>query len=253
METYLFLLVICYNFVTICEVICMDKPIIGIVCKHRKSDMNSLRSDSRIRDEIKQAIFDNGGIAIGIILPNEGINLVKKLEECSYDELLKEDIISQISLCDGIILQGGNASEIGEMFIAEYCYNEDIPVLGICAGQNQIVRALGGTLCKVDDVSKHLQIHSEYVHKCYINPTSKFYNIVGTTEMMVNSRHTKRVKTCPNLNIVGLCDDGYADVVEDPNKKFYIGVRFHPESLYKKDKNMNNIFVSFLEAARLKK
>lgn len=71
--------------------------------------------------------------------------------------------------------------------------------------------------------------------------------------MIVNSRHKNRVKTCPNLNVAGFCDDGYADVVEDPDKNFYIGVRFHPESLYKKDKNMNNIFVSFIEAAKLEK
>ncbi len=231
----------------------MERPIIGIVCKHRKSDVYELRSDSRIRDEVKQAVFDNGGIAIGIILPDEEINIVKKNDKRVYDDVLKEYIVAQIKLCDGIILQGGNASEIGEKFIAKYCYDEDIPTFGICAGQNQMVRALGGILCNVDDLSKHLQMEADYVHKCFIEPTSKFYNIVKTTEMMVNSRHKKRVKTCPNLNAVGFCEDGYADVVEDPNKKFYIGVRFHPESLYKKDENMNNIFVSFIEAAKVKK
>ena len=231
----------------------MDKPIIGIVCKHKKSDLDELRPYSRIRDEVKQAVFDNGGIAIGIILPDEEINLVKKTEECSYDDLLKEYIIAQIKLCDGIILQGGTANEIGEEFIARYCYHEDIPILGICAGQNQIVRALGGSICRVDDVSKHFQMEADYVHKCYIDSSSKFYNIAKTTEMIVNSRHKNRVKTCPNLNVAGFCDDGYADVVEDHDKSFYIGVRFHPESLYKRDKNMNNIFVSFIEAAKLKK
>lgn len=93
----------------------------------------------------------------------------------------------------------------------------------------------------------------DYVHKCFINLNSKFYNIVGTTEMMVNSRHKKRVKTCPNLNAVGFCDDGYADVVEAPDKNFFIGLRFHPESLYKHDIYMNNIFKSFIESAELMK
>ena len=51
----------------------MDKPIIGIVCKHKKSDINCIRPDSKIRDEVKQAIFDNGGISIGILFPDEGI------------------------------------------------------------------------------------------------------------------------------------------------------------------------------------
>lgn len=53
------------------------KPIIGIVLKHFKR--NEIRPNMFIRDEIKQAIFDNGGIAIGIILPkNEKIDVEDK-------------------------------------------------------------------------------------------------------------------------------------------------------------------------------
>ena len=45
------------------------KPIIGIVSKHLLKD--ETRPNMFIRDEIKQSIFDNGGIAIGIILPKD--------------------------------------------------------------------------------------------------------------------------------------------------------------------------------------
>ena len=40
------------------------KPIIGIVSKQFLKE--EIRPDMFIRDEIKQSIFDNGGIAIGI-------------------------------------------------------------------------------------------------------------------------------------------------------------------------------------------
>lgn len=43
------------------------KPIIGIVLKHFLKE--EIRPNMFVRDEVKQAIFDNGGIAIGIILP----------------------------------------------------------------------------------------------------------------------------------------------------------------------------------------
>lgn len=46
----------------------LKKVIIGIVAKHKKEDV--IRTESLIRDEIKQAIFDNGGIAVGILSPN---------------------------------------------------------------------------------------------------------------------------------------------------------------------------------------
>lgn len=51
----------------------------------------------------------------------------------------------------------------------------------------------------------------------------------------------------PKLDKVAFCEDGYADVIESKDKKFYIGVRFHPESLYTIDENMNNIFKKFIE------
>ena len=87
----------------------------------------------------------------------------------------------------------------------------------------------------------------EYVHSIKIDKESKFYKIVKKEEIMVNSRHKNSIEECPWLHKVAFCEDGYADVIEDTNKDFYIGVRFHPESLYKKDENMNNIFKAFLE------
>lgn len=45
------------------------------------------------------------------------------------------------------------------------------------------------------------------------------------------------------------CDEN-AEVVEAEDKKYFIGVRFHPESLYKKDKNMAAVFESFAQTIK---
>lgn len=228
----------------------MNKTIIGIVTKYRYGAEKEKRADTRIRNEVKQAVFDNGAIAIGIISPNEEMQAIKD-DWLKYDELInKEVIVNQISLCDGIILQGGNANEAFEPFIAKYCYDNDIPILGICAGQNNIVRGLGGTTCYLSNPEKHNRPDKDYVHSVFIDKSSRFYSIVKTEKIDVNSRHEKTVDKCPLLDKVGFCEDGYADVVEAKNKKFYIGVRFHPESLYKIDDNMNNIFKSFIESCK---
>ena len=222
----------------------MDKVIIGIVSKHYNKD--SIRPNMYIRDEIKQAVFDNGAVAIGILLPK-----AEKLDvEDDWSNNLSQEeynsLITQINLCDGIIFQGGKACDNYEMIVAKYCYEHDIPTLGICCGQNVIVRALGGTTYEISNPEKHNQIIKNYVHNIYINPNSKFYDIVKCKEMKVNSRHTKTVGSWPLLEKVATCEDGYVDVVESKNKKFYMGVRFHPESLYKIDENMNNIFKYFI-------
>lgn len=93
----------------------MSKVIIGIVAKHKKTEC--IRTDSLIRDEMKQVIFDNGGIAIGILSPNEEILYTDDNWNSDESKLDKQNIIDQINLCDGIILQGGSESEVFEPFV----------------------------------------------------------------------------------------------------------------------------------------
>lgn len=226
----------------------MSKVIVGIVSKHLSK--NGIRPSMFIRDEIKQAIFDNGAIGIGILLPKEELLDVENDWNNNLNQEEYENLIAQINLCDGIILQGGAACDPYEMVVAKYCYENDIPTLGICCGQNVMVRALGGSTYKISNPEKHNQIEKTYVHDISICPNSKFYDIVRIEKLKVNSRHKTAIKTHPFLDCVAFCDDGYADVVESKNKKFYIGVKFHPESLYKIDENMNLIFTSFIHSCK---
>lgn len=161
----------------------------------------------------------------------------------------RNDLFYQIKLCDGIILQGGREMDNYEYIIAKYCYDNNVPILGICAGQNAIARAIGGTTFKIPNPEKH-NVSRDYVHRIKIDENSKFYTIVKKQEMMVNSIHQNAIETCPGLDKVAFCEDGYADVIEAKDKDFYIGVRFHPEDLYKKDKNMNEIFRVFIEVCK---
>lgn len=228
----------------------MNKPIIGVVSKHYATYKTN-KIDTFIRDEVKQAVFDNGGIAIGILPTENKINYSGDEWEDSLSKEEKENLIAQIKLCNGIIMQGGAENDNYEIIIARYCYDNDIPILGICAGQNNIARAIGGTTCKIPNPDKHFKsFDDKYVHKIKINENSKFYNIVKTNEMMVNSRHKRTIKDCPMLDKVAFCEGGYPDVIESKNKKFYIGVRFHPESLYKIDENHNKIFKEFINVCK---
>lgn len=227
----------------------MNKPIIGIVSKHYAT-YKSNKIDTFIRDEVKQAIFDNGGVAIGILPTEANINYCGDdwKDNLSIEE--KENLIAQLKLCNGIILQGGAETDNYESIIAKYCYENDVPILGICAGQNNIARALGGTTYKISNPEKHDKSFDEYVHSINIDKSSKFYEIVKNDKMQVNSRHKRTIKECPKLDKVAFCEDSYPDVIESRNKTFYIGVRFHPESLYKIDENHNRIFKEFINVCK---
>ncbi len=219
------------------------KPVIGIVAKHYYNDHKRL--ETFIRDEVEQAIFDNGGIAIGILPPNED----KIKASSDWKEQLttaeKHNLYEAISLCDGIILQGGGYADEYECFIAKYCHDIDIPILGICAGNQNMVRALGGTISRIEGL-KH-DSDDAYVHPIKINIDSKIYRIIGKEETMVNSRHNNYASNPGPLKITAYSDDGIPEVLEDNQKRFYVGVQFHPESLIKRDESMNKIFVSFID------
>lgn len=226
----------------------MSKVIIGIVAKHNGETKK--RPNTYIRDEVKQAIFDNGAIAMGILPPENEIKLCGNDWQDTLTEKERENLIAQINLCDGIIIQGGTQNDEYENVIAKYCYDNNIPLLGICAGQNNVVRALGGTTLKVDNPEKHNNTTDDYVHNIKIDEKSYFYKIIQKNEIMVNSRHNNAVENCPLLDKVAFCEDGYADVVEAKDKDFYIGLRFHPESLYKIDENHNAIFQEFIKICK---
>lgn len=210
----------------------------------------SNKIDTFIRDEVKQAIFDNGGVAIGILPTEDNINYCGDAWKDNLSIEEKDNLIAQLKLCDGVILQGGAETDNYESIIAKYCYENDIQILGICAGQNNIARALGGTTHKIPNPEKHDKPFDEYVHSIDIDKSSKFYEIVKTDRMQVNSRHKRTIKECPNLDKVAFCEDCYHDVIESKNKTFYIGVRFYPESLYKIDEIHNRIFEAFVNACK---
>lgn len=229
------------------------KPIIGIVAKYKETKDD--RYDALIRDEVKNAVIDNGGIAIGILSTETEINFTPVGGGDSWDEILteeqKQDFITQIKMCDGVIIQGGRDSLKYESWIAKYTFDNDIPTLGICGGQNNMIRAVGGTTKKVENKAKHNQKWVDEVHDIYIDKNSKFYQIVKCEKMVVNSRHNKTIDDpTDNYVVAAKCDDGYSDVLEAPNKKFNIAVRFHPESLYKKYETHNAIFRAFIEACK---
>ena len=132
------------------------------------------------------------------------------------------------------------------MIAAKYCYDNDIPILGLCCGQNVMVRALGGTTKYVFNPEKHMNKKDDYAHKVFIKKNTYLYKIIGKDEIMVNSRHKKTVDKHPSLTINCTC-------VEAANKKFYIALRFHSESLYKFDENHNKIFKEFINVCKKEK
>lgn len=143
-----------------------------------------------------------------------------------YDEL--ERVEELINSCNGIILPGGsNAYEI-DLKIAKYLHEQNIPTLGICLGMQILSLAFDGDIAILKDNSH--QSKEEYVHEVKLKRDSKLASILKKNKILVNSRHNEHITTT-DLNITAIAPDMTIEAVEDQNKKFFIGIQWHPESL----------------------
>ena len=105
----------------------------------------------------------------------------------------------------------------------------------------------GGTMKKLE-TGKH-KTKGLFVHKVKINNNSKLYDIFKTETLQVNSRHISYI-TKTSLKVVAISDDDLIEAVEDTNKKFFIGVQWHPETMIEYDILENNLFSYFIDCCR---
>ena len=234
----------------------MKKPIIGIVSKNITIEEFYNWSWQRISNDVRYAINKNGGLVFGVLPQTirKSFNQEDESESIKLTDEEKNDLLILIKKCDGIILQGGITSHNYEEFIAKYCYEKDIPLLGICAGYNNIIRGLGGKTRKIENSDVHDRADLQYAHGCkIIDEDSMFYRIIKTGEFKVNSIHTYIGDKIPNcLSVVALSDDNQVEVVEAKNKKFFMGIKYHPELLVDIDRKQNDIFKKFISICRSK-
>ena len=125
-------------------IIFMTKPIIGIIGKAQPQYGEDIWHRIDEVDEIRYLIIKNGGTAI-MLLPTEETlkfndNDIKDNTILSDEEL--NELYRQIDLCDGFILQGGLYSSNYEIEMAKRIIELDKPLIGICAGFNNILRAI---------------------------------------------------------------------------------------------------------------
>lgn len=237
-------------------------PIIGIVGKPYIGNMDyDWNEYTVISGRINDLVSQNNCIPIGITNVTTGSNLNQDdcLDKYELSDNERKQIDLQIDGLDGIILQGGIQTCAYEEYIAKQAMEKRIPIMGICAGFNTIVRAAGGTIVKNDNNS-HDQDPNEIAHAINIIPNSNLSKLMdGENEIRVNSVHWMIAKKDgipqEKLNIVALSPDGLVEAIEGKAGNPIYGYKFHPEVMATKgsqcyNEKMVNIFTDFFEKCR---
>lgn len=141
-----------------------------------------------------------------------------------------------------------------ELALTKGALERNMPVLGICGGQQLLAVVLGGTLIQhIPDAVAHALEHEqtnprhEAGHPVTITRDTLLHRIVKTNEMMVNSAHHQAVSEPGPFAVVNaVAPDHVIEGVEDARYRFCLGVQWHPEFFI--DRGDRRIFDAFIAA-----
>lgn len=237
-----------------------SKPIIGILgiplYDNEKSNIIALYSDC------KNAVVEKNCIPF-MIFPLLNIDYYgTKLSEIpALTDKEKEIYREMVDMCDGIIMPGGYRMYNFDEYVLKYAIDKDIPVLGICMGMQLLANIDNRTYClEVNETEiNHKQPNEKYIHRVKILDNTILSTIIKEKEIKVNSNHRFHISKVNKLKISAYSEDGLIEAIEMPNKKFVVGVQWHPEKLIEFDNNANQLFdafvkeCSYIKSKRLKK
>lgn len=233
------------------------RPLIGLSLDSEEAGGWSKMPWYALRQNYCAAVAASGGLPVA--LPHEA-----EAAEAYLDKL------------DGLVITGGafdvdpslfgadskhatvktkDARTRFELAILNGALARDLPILGICGGQQLLNVALGGTLIQhipdsVPDALPHEQPNprTEAGHSVTLVQGTRLHAICGADELQVNSAHHQAAAEVGDGVVINArAPDGVIEGIEAPDRRFCIGVEWHPE--FHISVGDKRIFDAFIEAA----
>ena len=207
----------------------MSSPTIGIAVE--VDDQDGSRH-YRLATAYAEAVLNGGGVPM--LLP--------------HAPALADTYVQR---CDAVVLTGGldprmeafgtpTAAEARPMDMQRQVFDlallnacdrfPETPVLAICLGMQLLALSRGGTLHQVlaqvhGDAERHTGNRS---HPLRFEAEGTLATASNPGETVV-SNHRQAVATSGDLRVAAVSDDGVIEAVEDPKRRFCLGVQWHPE------------------------
>ena len=166
----------------------------------------------------------------------------------------EEDVEETLDALDAIVFSGGAdvdparygadrhretdtpqaRRDAGEMALLHAALERDMPTLAICRGFQLLNVARGGDLIQhlPEEVGHdvHKQVPGEFaVHPVEVKEGSRLGAIVGSTPRVTSHHHQALGSVGEGLVESAWAADGTLEGVEDPSRRFVVGVQWHPE------------------------
>jgi len=183
---------------------------------------------------------------------------VRAVEQAGGRPLLvppSDDAIEEtLDVLDGIIFSGGGdldpehydadphpettgivaERDRGELALLQAALARDMPVLAVCRGSQLLNVARGGDLVQhlPELVGHDRHRHVEPVmadHEVTVKPDSRIGEILGERAPVKSSHHQGFGRLGEGLREAAWAEDGTIEAVEDPTRRFAVGVLWHPE------------------------
>ena len=206
-----------------------------------------------------------------------------KMHFVNSEEITKTNVAEKLKGLAGIVVCPGFGQRgiEGKIIAAEYTRTNDIPTFGICLGMQMMViefarNVLGykdANSMEMDEKTPHnvIDIMEEQknitemggtmrlgAYECELVKGSRVYEAYGE-ETLIKERHRHRYEfnnkyqeeyEAKGMKCVGINPDAnLVEIVEIPEKRWYIGTQFHPE--YSSTVlNPHPLFMSFIKACK---
>jgi len=240
------------------------RPLIGITCSRVTGGAWGIYSLGHFMDytfdEYSRAIQYSGGAPLLIPIAQN-----------------RDTLQTILDRLDGLLLSGGpdihprfygeqplpGLGEIDEdldrmeLEIAGVAFQRDLPILAICRGIQVLNVSRGGTLyqdirSQVQESINHTQPADKgtNTHSISIEAKTFLHRIFKKKEIWVNGKHHQAIKDlAPGLIVSAKASDGIIEAVEHPEKKFVMGVQWHPEGTWRDDPFSKKLFRAFIQAS----